>query len=154
MKGRTYRYFTGEPLFPFGYGLSYTTFNYSDLSLPASAKPGDEVRVSVRVRNTGNRAGEEVVQLYVKTPGEVGSVPIRSLAGFERVALEPGEQRTVEFVAKPRQFAHYAAVDRWVVEPGTFEVSVGGKQPGGLAAETTGVLTKPLRLEGPAKDVN
>jgi len=112
------------------------------------------MRVSVRVRNTGRRAGEEVVQLYVKAPGEVGSVPLQSLAGFERVVLEPGDRRTVEFVVNPRQFAHYAAGGRLVVEPGSYEISMGGKQPGGLAAETTGVLTGSLQMEGPAKEVD
>jgi beta-glucosidase len=83
MKGRTYRYFTGEPLFPFGYGLSYTTFRYRDLS-----RNGDHV--TFEIENTGARAGEEVAELYVK-----GSV--RSLAGFQRVALRPKERKTVQF---------------------------------------------------------
>jgi len=92
MKGRTYRYFEGEPLFPFGYGLSYTTFKYSNLHAPEEAHAGSAVKVSVEVQNTGKRAGDEVVQLYVKHPGVV-----RELQGFQRVPLRPGERKTVEF---------------------------------------------------------
>jgi beta-glucosidase len=95
MKGRTYRYFEGEPLYPFGYGLSYTTFTYAGLKAPSAARVGDPVKVSVEVRNSGKRDGEEVVQLYVKHPGVV-----RELQGFERVALRAGERKTVEFAIK------------------------------------------------------
>jgi beta-glucosidase len=95
MKGRTYQYFEGEPLYPFGYGLSYTTFTYAGLKAPSAARVGDPVKVSVEVRNSGKRDGEEVVQLYVKHPGVV-----RELQGFERVALRAGERKTVEFAIK------------------------------------------------------
>ncbi len=92
MKGRTYRYFEGEPLYPFGYGLSYSTFSYRNLRLPGEARAGSSVKVSVEVENSGKRAGDEVIQLYVKHPGVV-----RELQGFERVSLRPGERKTVEF---------------------------------------------------------
>jgi beta-glucosidase len=92
MKGRTYRYFEGEPLYPFGYGLSYTTFAYSNLRAPDAARAGSPVKVTVDVRNSGKRDGEEVVELYVKHPGVV-----RELQGFERVALRAGEKKTVAF---------------------------------------------------------
>jgi beta-glucosidase len=92
MKGRTYRYFAGEPLYPFGYGLSYTSFSYSNLRAPEQAPAGSPIKVSVDVRNSGQRTGEEVVQMYIKYPGVV-----RELQGFERVSLTPGERRTVEF---------------------------------------------------------
>jgi beta-glucosidase len=92
MKGRTYRYFEGEPLYPFGYGLSYTTFAYRNLRAPDEERAGRPVKVSVEVENSGKLDGEEVVQLYVKHPGVV-----RELQGFERVPLRAGEKKTVEF---------------------------------------------------------
>ncbi len=157
MGGRTYRYFSGDPLFPFGHGLSYTTFEYGGLELPASVQAGEEVQVSVEVENTGGLAGEEVVQLYVTDLEASAPVPIRSLQGVERIFLRPGERRTVSFTLTPRQLSLIDAEWERVVEPGLFEVSVGGKQPGfsGLAdAPTTSVVTgrfevvgSPLRLE-------
>ena len=87
MDGRTYRYFDGDPLFPFGYGLSYTTFAYRDLALPEAVFSGEEVQVSVEVENTGSVPGEEVVQLYVTDVDASAPVPIRSLAGAQRIFL-------------------------------------------------------------------
>jgi len=100
MKGKTYRFFAGEPLYAFGYGLSYTTFGYSNLNLPKTVPVGDEVKVSVDVQNLGTLAGEEVVQLYVKGRGTAGE-PIRQLEGFQRVALRPNEKKTVQLTLKP-----------------------------------------------------
>jgi beta-glucosidase len=94
MKGRTYRYFEGEPLWAFGYGLSYTTFGYDKLAVPATARAGQDVTVKVDVKNTGKQAGEEVVQVYVKGPSVPGA-PIKSLAAFQRVALKQGEHKMV-----------------------------------------------------------
>jgi beta-glucosidase len=105
MAGRTYRYFRGEPLFPFGFGLSYTKFSYRNLAMPRQVKAGEPVSVSVQVANTGSRAGDEVVQLYVTHVSASVPVPIRALAGFERVSLKPGEQRTVRFSLTPAQLA-------------------------------------------------
>jgi beta-glucosidase len=144
MQGRTYRYFEGEPLFPFGHGLSYTTFRYSDIELPVSVRPGEEIEVSVQVENMGERAGEEVVQLYVTDLEASGPVPIRSLQGFRRLHLDPGEAKTVTFRLEPRQISLIDADACRVIQPGAFEVSVGGKQPGfgGLAnATSTGVVS-------------
>jgi len=146
MKGRTYRYFEGEPLFPFGYGLSYTTFAYRNLSLPAQAKAGDEVKVAVDVENTGSRSGDEVVQLYLKASGAAGPHPIRSLAGFERVPLRAKEKKTVQFTLSPRQFSATQTGGRRVIETGTFEISIGG----GQAAAVTGRV----QMAGPAKELN
>jgi beta-glucosidase len=151
MAGRTYRYFEGEPLFPFGHGLSYTTFRYGDLELPGRVRPGDEIEISVRVENVGDRAGEDVVQLYVTDLEASVPVPIRSLQGFKRVHLEPGEAKTVTFALAPRQISLIDSESRRVIEPGTFEVSVGGKQPGfsGLAdANTTGVVSGRFEVTG------
>jgi beta-glucosidase len=122
MTGRTYRYFRGEPLYAFGYGLSYTTFGYRNLSVPRAAAMGDPVKVSVEVTNTGTVPGEEVVELYLKSQAE--GAPVRSLEGFRRVALAPGQSRTVEFTLAPRQFA----------QAGKFEIAVGGRQPGVLSS--------------------
>jgi beta-glucosidase len=139
MKGRTYRYFQGEPLYPFGFGLSYTRFTYRLLTLPKAASAKREAKIQVEVLNAGKLAGEEVVQLYLKRRGEQGVAPIRSLAGFERVALRPGEKKIVELTLTPRQLA----------PQGVVEISVGGKQPGfhGAAdASTTQVLTGSLTV--------
>jgi beta-glucosidase len=154
MKGRTYRYFQGEPLFPFGHGLSYTTFAYRGLALPKKASVGDPVKVAVEVENTGKVAGDEVVELYLKAMAADRSAPLRSLEGFERVSLQPGERRKVEFTLAPREFSHVDAAGRRVIDPGEFEISLGGKQPGfkgPLDAATTGVVTGTIRLAGEAK---
>ena len=153
MKGKTYRFFKGDPLFPFGYGLSYTTFAYTNLKLPDQPAMGTDVRVSVDLQNTGSRAGSEVVQVYVKTPDASPSAPVRALAAFRRVTLAAGERKTVEFSLAPRRFSHVRADGRRVEEPGAFEISVGGKQPGFhgvLDAATTGVATGTLKMAGEA----
>jgi beta-glucosidase len=131
MDGRTYRFFAGQPLYPFGHGLSYTKFQYSSINISSSrVKPTDKVTVSATVENAGHRAGDEVVQLYVTDLQASVRVPIRSLAGVERVHLKPGERRVVSFTLEPRQLSVFTDDGRVVVEPGDFKVSVGGKQPG------------------------
>jgi beta-glucosidase len=130
MKDRTYRYFKGQPLYPFGHGLSYTTFGYSGLKAPAKIEAGKDVSVSVVVQNTGKTAGDEVIQLYVTNPSEKVPVPIRSLAGATRINLKPGEKRNVAFTLLPRQMSTVLDNGRRVVEPGEYSFSVGGKQPG------------------------
>jgi beta-glucosidase len=146
MKGRTYRYFEGEPLYPFGFGLSYTTFAYGKLNLPAQVKAGEAVQVGVEVENTGSRSGEEVVQLYIGAEGASAPRPRRSLAGFERVALRAGEKKTVHFALSPRQFSATQPGGRRLVEPGAFRVSVGGGQ--------IGAVTGRIEVGGPAKELN
>lgn len=151
MEGRTYRYFRGKPLYPFGHGLSYTTFDYYDLQLPAEVKTGEEVRLSVTVRNTGRLGGDEVVQLYLTDEEASTPRPIRQLLAFERVQLRRGEARTISFTLGPEQLALINADGQWAVEPGWFTVSVGGKQPGfaGRAdAATTDVVQGRFRLRG------
>jgi beta-glucosidase len=125
-----YRYYDAkdvEPLFPFGFGLSYTTFEYSDLRVPKTARAGEPVNVSVTVTNTGKCAGKEVVQLYVSD--EVSSLPRppKELKGFKKVVLDPGESAIVEFVLDQRALSFYDPYRKqWVAEPGEFEVLVGG----------------------------
>src|SRR2546423_387243 len=124
------------PLFPFGHGLSYTTFSYSDLRLSAPRiTPAGTLRASVTVTNSGSREGAEVAQLYVHD--EVASVtrPVRALAGFRRVSLKAGEARTVEFRLTPKELGLYNKDMKFVVEPGKFRVFVGGSSVGGLEAE-------------------
>lgn len=129
MKGRTYRYFNGTPLYPFGYGLSYTTFGYSDLSVPAAAvKAGDPVTVEATVTNTGKVAGDEVAQLYLKFP-PVNGAPIRALRAFQRVHLEPGASQKVTFELKDRDLSMVTDGGQIVIPEGDFTVSVGGGQP-------------------------
>jgi beta-glucosidase len=127
MSGRTYRYFQGVPLYPFGYGLSYTKFAYSNLRLSSPVLDG-EVSVSVDVRNSGTTGGEEVVQLYVSHPGNDGA-PIRSLAGFQRVRLEAGKQATVTFKPTDREWSVVDSKGVRKLVPGTVSVWVGGGQP-------------------------
>jgi beta-glucosidase len=151
MEGKTYRYFKGEPLFPFGHGLSYTTFAYSNLKIPSSVRAGENVSVSVNVKNTGSRSGEEVVQLYVTELEASAPAPIRSLQAFRRVHLKAGETRTVSFKLTPRQLSLIDAELKRVVEPGTIEINVGGKQPGfkGIAdSHTSGVLNGQFKVVG------
>ena len=106
MKGRTYRYFEGRPLYPFGYGLSYTTFTYdTPVCTAKTTVTGESVKVVTRVRNTGSVAGDEVVQLYVSHPDAPEPKPIRTLKGVKRIHLQPGEEQIVEFTLTPRNLA-------------------------------------------------
>ena len=157
MAGRTYRYFKGEPLYPFGHGLSYTRFKYDKLKLGAGrVKAGDGLRLSVDVQNVGDRAGDEVVQLYLTDVAASAPVPTRSLAGLARVRLKPGERRSISFSLAPAQMSVIDDKGRRVVEPGEFLVSVGGKQPGfeGRAdAPTTGVVTGRFVVNGKTTEI-
>jgi beta-glucosidase len=127
MKGRTYRYFQGEPLYAFGYGLSYTTFAYGRLDCPERAPANHDVPVTVEVRNSGKLDGDEVVQVYIKHNG------VRSLAGFKRITLKAGERRIVKFVLSARQLP----------KSGVAAISVGGGQPG---PSNAGVLNTTLSI--------
>ncbi len=153
MKGRTYRYFEGEPLYPFGFGLSYARFKYSNLSVPKTVRAGEDIIVSIDVENAGNMAGDEVVELYLTDVEASAPVPIRALKGFERILLKPGEKKTVKFTLTPEQLSLIDNNFKRVVEPGLFEVTVGGKQPGfkGFAdAQTTEVISARFEVKGEA----
>jgi beta-glucosidase len=147
MKGRTYRYFEDEPLYAFGYGLSYTRFEYSGLTVPEKAKAGSDVTVSVKVKNTGGVAGDEVVQLYVKDREASVPVPIRTLQGLKRIHLEPGEEEDVMFTLTPKNMSLVTDKGKRLVEPGTFEIAVGGALPGTEPA-TTAVVVQDLEVKG------
>lgn len=130
MEGRTYRYLKVEPLFSFGYGLSYTQFKYRRLQVkPKRIKPGQRVELSVEVQNTGQRAGDEVVQFYVSDVAASVPVPLHQLQGFERIHLAAGEKKTVTCTLKPKQMSLINADGKRVVEPGEFRVTAGGAQP-------------------------
>ena len=129
MKGRTYRYFTQQPLYPFGYGLSYTSFKYSKLHIPSTVVIGKDVSVSVKVKNTGKINSGEVVQLYVSSHDTSESKPIRQLKGFERVFLKAGEAKEIHFNLDAKQFSFINKLGQRVVSPGNFTISVGGSQP-------------------------
>jgi beta-glucosidase len=126
--GRTYMYFKGEPLYPFGYGLSYTTFAYSKLRTDAPRLvKGGMVTVSVDVRNTGKRDGQEVVQLYVSHVGSKVERPIKELKGFQRVFLKAGETKTVRIRLQAKDLAYWDAEKKqWVVEDEKVNLMVGG----------------------------
>jgi len=129
MAGRTYRYFKGKPLYPFGYGLSYTAFKYSDLSIPAHAvAAGQPVDADVTVTNTGKVAGDEAVQVYLKFPDLKGAPQI-ALRGFQRVHLEPGASQKVHFQLKDRDLEMVTEDGSPIVAQGDYTIAIGGGQP-------------------------
>jgi len=124
---RGYLFDTTRPLFAFGYGLSYTRFAYANLRvMPARIGTHERTAVSVDVTNTGTRAGDEVAQLYIRDAVSLATRPVKELRGFRRVPLQPGETRTVTFEIGPEQLAYHGPDMKRVVEPGQFEVMVGG----------------------------
>jgi beta-glucosidase len=139
--GRTYMYFKGDPLYPFGYGLSYTTFRYSKLRVSAARlSSGGKVLVSVEVKNTGPRQGDEVVELYVKHLKSAVDRPAKELRGFRRVTLAPNETKSVEIPLAADSLTYWdTAGKRWTLEPGEVEMTVGSS-----SADTK--LTKTLRI--------
>ncbi|HEY0175822.1 MAG TPA: glycoside hydrolase family 3 C-terminal domain-containing protein, partial [Pedobacter sp.] len=129
MSNRTYRYFKGETVYPFGYGLSYTTFSYTGISIPQTAVTGKTYAASVKVTNTGNRAGDEVVQLYVKHLDKDTRKPIIALKGFKRVNLKAGETRTVSFKLDPESLALVDQNNELSERSGTVKIFITGTQP-------------------------
>ncbi|MCH4239063.1 MAG: glycoside hydrolase family 3 C-terminal domain-containing protein [Oscillospiraceae bacterium] len=157
MENRTYRFFHGTPLYPFGYGLSYADFDYSQLRLSSSTiTAGSEIQVHTTVKNTGSCEADEIVQAYLQDSEASVRVPIYQLAGFRRIRLRPGETAEVSFTISPRQMALIDEDGNCVLEPGAFRVFVGGSQPDKRSAELTGksvssasftVTGSPLKLQ-------
>jgi beta-glucosidase len=135
MKARTYRYFAGKPLFPFGYGLSYTIFQYDGLYLNQKILlAGDSLSAEVSIKNIGKVAGDEVAQLYLKFP-QVEGAPRIALRGFQRVPLAPGETRKIVFQLTPRDLSMVSAAGDPMVAEGSYQLFVGGAQPSDTRAE-------------------
>ncbi len=140
MNNRTYRYFQGEALYPFGYGLSYTSFRYDMLKLPSSANTGKNVTVGARVTNTGKLSGEEVVQLYIAYQGIDSKAPLNALKGFKRINLKPGESQTVSFTLTPEQLCLISEDGRDYQPKGKLRISIGGGQSGVKNKTTSNTL--------------
>jgi beta-glucosidase len=133
MKNRTYRYFTGEPLYGFGHGLSYTTFEYSGMKLSnPQLTAGNPLDVEVDIKNTGKRDGDEVVELYINFPKTPGA-PLKALRGFKRVHLKAGEQQHVKLTLGPRDLSYVNEAGDRMVGAGDYLITVGGGQPGTAA---------------------
>jgi beta-glucosidase len=124
--GRDYVFETPDPLYSFGFGLSYTTFKYSNLTVtPKRILPAGTVTVRVDVTNTGKYEGKEVVQLYLRDEYGSVSTPVKSLKGFKKIALKPGQKKTVEFILTAKELALIDIHMQEIVEPGNFEVMIG-----------------------------
>jgi beta-glucosidase len=138
---RTYRYFHGEPLYPFGFGLSYSKFEYANLSLSTSAlQAGDPLHAEVDVKNTSGPAGDEVVEVYLNFP-QLPGAPIRALRAFQRVHVESGQAQHVRFTLDPRDLSMVNEAGDRVVAAGAYQLSVGGGQPGTNAPIATAEFT-------------
>jgi beta-glucosidase len=141
MKNRTYRYFTGEPLYGFGHGLSYTTFEYSGMKLSnPQLQAGSPLDVEVDIKNTGKRDGDEVAELYISFP-KVAGAPLKALRGFKRVHLKAGEQQHVKLTLGLRDLSYVNEAGDRLVGAGDYLITVGGGQPGTAAPHADSHLT-------------
>ena len=124
------------PRFPFGFGLSYTQFNFSNLKLDKNEiRPAGKIRISVDVKNVGAREGDEVVQLYIRDLAGSVTRPVKQLEGFERITLKAGETKTVNFTLGPEHLGFYDQNMKWIVEPGDFNIWVGPNSVEGLEGQ-------------------
>jgi beta-glucosidase len=142
MTGRTYRYFKGDALYPFGYGLSYTNFTYSAMAAPATVAKGKKITVSVTVKNSGKIAGEEVVQLYTAYNNLKELNPLKALKGFKRIALKAGESKKISFTLTPEQLSLIDEAGNAYQPKEKLTISVGGGQQGVKNKVTSGVVSK------------
>ncbi len=139
MEGRTYKYMANEALYPFGYGLAFTKFEYSDISVAGSFKAGETISCSVAVKNIGSRASEETVQLYLRDVETSASIAPRwQLRGIRKVFLKPGEKAELAFTLTPKELSLIDDDGNAVLEPGKFEIFIGGSQPDSRSVSLTG----------------
>jgi len=135
MRNRTYRYFEGQPLYPFGYGLSYSRFAYRNLRLSRVTLPaGDPLSIEAEVTNTSQREGDEVAALYLTFPKFEGA-PLRALRAFRRIHLGPGDSRNIRFVLEPRDLSYVNEAGDRLISAGDYSITVGGGQPGTSAPQ-------------------
>ena len=146
MENRTYRYFKGDPLYGFGFGLSYTSFHYDQLKLPASVAVGKNITVSARVTNSGKLEGEEVVQLYVSNENKAIKAPLKALKGFKRISLKAGETKMVQFTLTPQDLSTIDDKGKFKENKGNIMISIGGVQPGDKNKTTSDVVKGEVRV--------
>lgn len=147
MENRTYRYFKGKALYGFGYGLSYTTFRYDQLSMPDAAAKGKPVNVSVRITNTGNMAGEEVAQWYVMNQDKSVKAALKALKGFQRISLQPGESRIVKFTLSPGDLSYVNEQGISTSFKGKVNIGIGGSQPDETNRTSGNIIRKTLLIQ-------
>ncbi|WP_238387713.1 glycoside hydrolase family 3 C-terminal domain-containing protein [Pararcticibacter amylolyticus] len=147
MENRTYRYFKGKPLYGFGYGLSYTSFRYDQLTIPSAVAKGKPVTVSVRVTNTGKTIGEEVAQLYFRSGDQSVKTALKSLKGFDRVSLKPGESKVVAFRLNAEDLTYVNGDGQRVPFTGKLSISVGGSQPDETNRTSGNILSGTLHIK-------
>lgn len=148
MKNRTYRYFNGDVLYPFGYGLSFTKFKFKKLNVPQEVQIGDTINISTEVVNTGKSAGEEVVQLYLSHKDIAPEAPNSQLVGFQKVMLQPGERKIVHFKLSPRNLAYVDETGGVNTMPGKIKAYIGNVCPNAPERFTSGVLSTTMELKG------
>lgn len=147
MTNRTYRYFKGDVLYPFGYGLSYTTFTYTDINSVKRSKRNKNILVSAIVTNTGKMDGEEVVQLYVHHNNISGKTPLKALKGFQRIRLKAGESKKISFTLFPEDLSLVTENGNMYQPKGIINISIGGGQPGVSHKTTSNVITRTVRIK-------
>ncbi|WP_179413252.1 glycoside hydrolase family 3 C-terminal domain-containing protein [Mucilaginibacter sp. E4BP6] len=148
MRNRTYRYFNGEPLYPFGYGLSYTTFKYSKIKVPQGLTTGESYTVTTQIQNTGNKAGEEIVQLYVKHLDNGIRKPIVALKGFKRIYFKAGEIKTISFNISPESLSLVDKNNKQTERAGISQIFIGGAQPDHQGHTATNITAGKVIVKG------